>query len=1069
MSPTFSTLVELLSHRASHQPNKEGYEFIASDGSEIQLSYAELDTRVRAVASLLQDANLQGERALLLYMPGIDYIVSFFACLYANVVAVPAYPPDPTRIERTLPRLMNVVNDCQAKAILTTSPIAALAQEMFSSHETASKIRWISTDTVSDDMATMWKKPPVTADSLAFLQYTSGSTSNPRGVMLTHHNLLSNLKLAYQTLDHCDNPRAISWLPPYHDMGLIGSILQPIYAGFPATIFSPMDFLAQPIKWLQIITDKKGTSSAGPNFAYDLCTRRISSEQLKSLDLSSWEIAINGAEPVRPETLENFAKHFAPCGFRKEAFHPAYGLAEATLFVGCTLDGPAIMHCDKDALNMRQVKEVPANASNSRALVSCGVSHFDVMIVDPETRVPCGKDEIGEIWIMHDSVSRGYWNKEDTNESIFQARTIDGKGPYLRTGDLGFLHQDSLFITGRKKDLIIVRGRNHYPQDIEHTVEDCHPNIRPGCIAAFSLPNDQNEVFALVVEVKQHDNQQELDATIEAIQKSVLAKHDLSCEIIALIAAKAIPKTSSGKIQRHLCKAMVLDGSLDTVHLWQKASPWLPRITDELASVLGLSAVDIEPHKPLLNYGLDSLMRQELIGRIEQLSGKSLSGLVINEQTNLITITTFLATHQSIVPAAAPVSPKADDNKASPKKEIAEEYYRFELFPGYLQLEGQLQTIQQLGLKNPFFTAHDGLAQDTISVKGRQLINFSSYNYLGLAGHPMVSQAAKDAIDRYGTTVSASRLVSGERPLHQELEHAIADLIGVDNAIVYVSGHATNVGTIGHLLSQGDLIVYDSLSHNSILQGIELSGAKGIPFPHSDAAALDRILTEHRHAYNRVLIAVEGVYSMDGDICPLPQYVHIKKRHKAFLMVDEAHSIGVMGTHGRGVSEYFGVNPKDVDLWMGTLSKSLAGCGGYIAGSEALIKYLHYSSPGFVYSVGISPPNTAASLAAIQLLAKEPQRVEQLHRNSRLFLTLCQTAGFDTGFSQGTPIVPLILGDSMKTLQLAETLFERGINVRPIIYPAVEEKLSRLRFFITASHTEDQIRHTVETIAEIMQ
>jgi 8-amino-7-oxononanoate synthase len=329
-----------------------------------------------------------------------------------------------------------------------------------------------------------------------------------------------------------------------------------------------------------------------------------------------------------------------------------------------------------------------------------------------------------------------------------------------------------------------------------------------------------------------------------------------------------------------------------------------------------------------------------------------------------------------------------------------------------------------------------------------------------------VTAAAKEAIDRFGTSVSASRLVSGEKTIHRELEQGIADFLGVDDAICFVGGHSTNETTIGHLFASGDLIAHDSLAHNSIIQGAILSGARRRPFPHNDWQALDALLAEIRREYRRVLIAIEGVYSMDGDFPDLPRFIEVKKKHKAILMVDEAHSIGTLGRTGRGIGEHFGINPRDVDLWMGTLSKTFGSCGGYIAGRREVVEYLKYTAPGFVYSVGIPPSNAAAALASLEVLKEQPGRVERVQANSRLCLSLCHERGLNTGMSNNTPVVPVITGNSMHALQLSRALFERGINVQPILYPAVEEEKARLRFFITAAHTEDQLRHTAAVVAE---
>ena len=397
---------------------------------------------------------------------------------------------------------------------------------------------------------------------------------------------------------------------------------------------------------------------------------------------------------------------------------------------------------------------------------------------------------------------------------------------------------------------------------------------------------------------------------------------------------------------------------------------------------------------------------------------------------------------------------------------IPEQHYRFHLHPGYQQIRIMNDGAARLGIGNPFFKLHEGTAGSTTNIGGKMYVNYASYNYLGLSGHPPVINAAKDAIDRYGTSVSASRLVSGERPIHRQLEQALARAYGVDDAITFVSGHATNVTTIGYLFGAKDLILHDEFIHNSALQGIQLSGARRLSFPHNDWQALDRILTEQRRHFERVLIVLEGIYSMDGDFPELPRFVEVKRRHCAFLMIDEAHSFGVMGKNGLGIREHFGLSGNDVDIWMGTLSKSLAGCGGYVAGESALVEHLKFLAPGFLYSVGMPPPVAASSLAALQCMQNEPERVLQLVGRGQQFLEEAKAAGINIGNSAGLAVVPAIIGSSLSTARVSAAMFERGINVQPILYPAVPEKSARLRFFISCLHTPEQIHETVDALAQ---
>jgi 8-amino-7-oxononanoate synthase len=411
-------------------------------------------------------------------------------------------------------------------------------------------------------------------------------------------------------------------------------------------------------------------------------------------------------------------------------------------------------------------------------------------------------------------------------------------------------------------------------------------------------------------------------------------------------------------------------------------------------------------------------------------------------------------------------------NRPEPPRPLARAPARPKL--GDPHVREELRRVREAGrileIDNPFFRAHDGIAEAETTIDGRRLLNLVSYNYLGLNGDPRLAAAAKAAIDRYGTSVSASRLVSGERPVHRELEAALAALHGTEDCVAMVSGHATNVTVIGHLVGPGDAVVHDSLSHNSVIQGALLAGAQRLQFAHNDVTALERVLRSLRAGVKRMLVVIEGHYSMDGDVPDLPAMIEVVRRHGAHLMVDEAHSVGVLGATGRGVAEHWGVDPSEVDVWMGTLSKTLCGCGGYIASSRELVEYLRCSAPGFVYSVGMPPPVAAAATAALAAMRAEPWRVARLNANARLFLREAQAAGLNTGGSIGAAIVPVIIGSSIRAARVADLLFRRGVNVQPILHPAVPERSARLRFFLSSLHTEEQVRRAVaETVAAIAE
>ncbi|BAY99593.1 amino acid adenylation domain protein [Tolypothrix tenuis PCC 7101] len=635
-----STLIEILQYRSQYQPHKEAFRFLQDgENTVITLTYQELDRRSRAIASQLQSMGMAGERALLLYPPGLDFLAGFFGCLSAGVVAVPAYPP---HNQRNTPRIQAIIADAQAAVALTTSTLLPKLQSLISDND---RFQWLATDHLELGIETAWQAPLINQDSLVFLQYTSGSTGTPKGVMLSHSNLLHNAAVTYKFMEHSPQSKFVSWLPAYHDMGLIGGILQPLYGGFPCILMSPAAFLQRPYRWLQAISHYQGTTSGAPNFAYELCIDKITPEQRATLNLSSWSVAFNGAEPIRQETLEKFAATFAECGFRPEAFYPCYGMAEATLMVSGVAKKalPRSKTVDKVALSQNQVRESSTNQDN-QTFVSCGYSipEQQIVIVHPENCTRCQADEVGEIWIASPSVGKGYWHRTLETEQTFCAYLKDtGKGPFLRTGDLGFLDNGELFITGRAKDLIIIRGRNFYPQDIELTAERSHPALRLGSCAAFAVEVENEERLVVVqeLEFRAKPNHEEV---INAIRQAVAEAHEIQVYAVVLIKPGTIYKTSSGKIQRRATKAAFLGNNLDIVasnirktaevavndntlqrqvllHLApNERQPLLERyIQEQVARVLSIPLSEVNPEQAFSSFGLDSLKAFELQNRIE--------------------------------------------------------------------------------------------------------------------------------------------------------------------------------------------------------------------------------------------------------------------------------------------------------------------------------------------------------------------------------------------------------------------------------------------------------------------
>jgi acyl-CoA synthetase (AMP-forming)/AMP-acid ligase II len=574
--PQFATLVDLLRHRAQHQPDQLAYQFL-EDGKKEAAAYthAELDQQARAIAALLQQSEARGERALLLYPQGVEVVAAFCGCLYAGVIAIPVPPPDAGRMKRALPRLREIVKDAAASYVLSTQRIIDLFKESDVDFPEFDTMTWIDTEQVDLGLADHWQDPQIDKDVLAYLQYTSGSTSVPKGVMLSHYNLMHHSAYLQRACGYTPDGATVTWMPYFHDYGLVEGLIQPLYTGVPCYIMSPLAFVKRPQRWLEAISKYGATHSQAPNFAYDQCVRRVKPAKREGLDLSRWKAAGNAAEPINPRVMREFAEAYAPHGFKWTTFAPAYGLAEATLLVSSKPVGtePMILPVDADALEQSRVALAKAGASR-RDTVSCGqlVCETEVVIANPDTGVRCQPDEVGEIWVADPGVAAGYWKRPDVSRETFGARLAgESGGPYLRTGDLGFMRDGELYITGRIKDLIIIRGTNHYPQDIEWTVQHLSNTLRPDYGAAFSIIDDGEEKLVVVQEVeRQHQLNLNGEELLADIRQAISEVHELQVSAIALVKSGNVLKTSSGKIQRRACRSRFLAGSLDVITDWSE-------------------------------------------------------------------------------------------------------------------------------------------------------------------------------------------------------------------------------------------------------------------------------------------------------------------------------------------------------------------------------------------------------------------------------------------------------------------------------------------------------------------
>ncbi|MGW0768588.1 beta-ketoacyl synthase N-terminal-like domain-containing protein [Streptomyces sp. NPDC002676] len=669
----FRTLVDLLRARSEDNGRQVAFSFLP-DGTAVsqELTFADLDVRARAIAARLQEIASPGDRVLMLYPSGPEFAVAFYGCLYAGMVAVPAYPP---RSDKHAARLYAVAEDCGATVIAAPGALHDQLAARGTDMAPATSARWIATDSIPSEAADDWRRPDLEADQLAFLQYTSGSTGNPKGVMLTHANLLHNLGMMAHAMDHAERPVLVSWLPLFHDMGLIANLLLSLYWGARLVYMPPEAFLQDPIRWLRALSEHGGTFTCAPNFAYDLCVRRTRPEDREGLDLSGWRIALNAAEPIRADTLDRFAGLYTAHGFRASSWYPAYGLAENSVFVtsGLAGEGARVHHLDGLALEQDRAVPTEPGAPGARAVLACGRPHLDqrLLIVDPDTRMPLERGSVGEIWLSGPSAGQGYWQRPQESAEAFGntlAEDAAGAGeaagslPWLATGDKGFLDADGqLCITGRIKDLIIVRGRNLYPQDLERTVEDADPAFRPGCTAAFAVDAEGQERVVVVQEVR-HD---EVDAERigPAVAAALAAEHEVTLDALVLLRTRAIPKTSSGKIARRAAKQGYVNGTLDTVAVWRAARPapvaadaarragagaarTLPYVDEVIAVVaehLGLDPRDISPRENFAAYGVDSASAVAISGTLQRALGRRLPAGLLYQLPTAEDVARYLA------------------------------------------------------------------------------------------------------------------------------------------------------------------------------------------------------------------------------------------------------------------------------------------------------------------------------------------------------------------------------------------------------------------------------------------
>ena len=689
-APAVSTVVELLRWRAAHQADRVGYTFLADGDDDIHdLTYAALDERARAVAARLQAAGAQaGDRALVTFEEGLDYLVALFGCMYAKVLAVPVHPPDPRRLQRTLPRLQNISRNAGVRFVCTTTDIASRLQAPFADDNFA----WLTLNDMTPDqvhdLAPQWHAPSLAPDDLAYLQYTSGSTALPKGVMISHRNLLHQLTDFDTGYGHTPESVMVTWLPATHDLGLVYGRLMPLFVGFRGVFFDPATFMQKPARWLRALTRFRGTHSPSPNFGFELAARRIPAEDRAAFDLSSVQVLLNGAEPIRQESETRFIEAFAPHGLRREAVTHAMGMSETTakIITEPPERYPAkFIAIDSEAYARNEVVVVPMDTPGARQVASNGSTVLDtrVVIVDPHTREALGDNRVGEMWVSGTTVAQGYYNNPEATEATFRAHTTTGEGPFLRTGDLAFVHDGEVYLSGRTKDVIILRGQNHHPQDLEWSVGTAHPALRPNCAAAFAVPGPESERLVLVAEV--YEDRVGDPETVFGALRQALSDHGVAAASLVLLSPRGLPKTTSGKIARTHAQQAFLEGRLPTVARWDVAQTAAPTAESDLrarlsaaqgrrrerlliahlqqtaAQLLGLDVDDIEPDRPFGELGLDSVTAVEMVERVAQELSLDVSGTVLFDHPTVIALSKHFLERLEAAPHTAAVAQMSHD------------------------------------------------------------------------------------------------------------------------------------------------------------------------------------------------------------------------------------------------------------------------------------------------------------------------------------------------------------------------------------------------------------------------
>lgn len=1113
MMTTFNveTIVDLLTIRSIERSDSIIYRFarIASDGDQVitEISYRDLDNMAKSIAVLMKIHGIRsGDRVLLLYQPGLDLICAFFGCICAGATPVLAYPPINRKLAQ---KLDSIVLDSEPVAVISTNALknslerlktikslkdlnaGSAAKIEKSENRTQWKIenlKWIPTDGVQWELSKEWVAPDISEKSLAFLQYTSGSTGHPKGVMITHENIVHNIE-QIKIVEQCSSEDVlISWLPPYHDMGLIQGIIVPLYASAEAYLMSPLDFLKNPKIWLQAISNtSRNVISVAPNFAYDYCIKKIAPDERGDLDLSRWTLAINGAEPIRADTLRNFTKAFEGAGFSAKAFFPGYGLAEATLFVSGSRPGmgPTIITVSRKELLAGKVVPADEMGEKGMELVGSGMPRDDVLIVSPEDRQLLPPETIGEIYHSGKSIAQGYWKKDAETAEIFD-NFFYGYGDnqrFLKTGDLGFISASGeLFVTGRIKDLIIINGVNYYPQDIESTVCGSHELIRNGECICFAEVEECEGQLIVVCETSSKTIDIDASAICENIVRQVGLEHELQIHKILLILPKKLPKTTSGKLQRKRCKELFENDLLDPVFVYAagsenfesecSCSPYRgestlieddPGIKEWIISWIREKYKDapiyISGDEQFAEFGIDSLSIIDLVLALEKQFKIVLEPAVAMDHPtpqelaryirNTFSINHFPSTRNGVKPSMEILHSENMDEDL--KNDVVHKLMR------------KLQADKILGLNShPVSDRPNYFIIKEISAGA--MLGFQSCSYLNLEWHPVLQQKAIEAIVRHGTQFSCSRAFVSVGS-YEDLGRMLKDIFGMDPVI-------SSSTTLGHLsalpalIRRDDIIIMDEQAHNSMQMAAKICMANGTPLykcKHGEMDMLEKIINDKNSSgKNRAWYLADGLYSMRGDFIDMESLFGLMAKFPSLhAYIDDAHSFGWLNKHGCGhVASFHRHSEFDRIVLAGSLSKAFAAGGGCIfTKNEEFHEKIANSGGPRIFSGPIQPSSLGAAIGtATLLLSKDFQGMqEQLMSNINSARMIFDAYEIDFVSPGKSPIFYIRIGGLNRVIDLCHFLYGEGYYVVPVGFPAVNHNDEGIRVCVTRLHTASEL------------